>query len=376
MPILLAAAAAVWIAHPSGATAASSSMSFHEARIRRNPMSQLIRSLSTHSRSVLLAHYGAKADVVASWDNGCFTGISVTAIGGVTSERFDIGLPGILVAAAKQLPPRRGALQVASATVGSVARKGAFIIKHTVAQGETLSAIAAKYSVSVNTIMWSNNLSNANKLKIGQALTFPSLSGIVHKVKNGESIWTIAKRYGVSRDEIVKANALEQPDKLALGQLVVVPGAKPVVSSSAPVQVASRGATTAREQSGATGVSASFVWPTSGRISSKYGSRWGRTHNGIDLAVQVGTTVKASSSGKVTFSGTQSGYGKLIVLDHGNGVTTRYAHNSKLLVGVGDRVDAGDRIALSGNTGRSTGPHLHFEIRFNGRSVNPLKYLD
>ena len=90
----------------------------------------------------------------------------------------------------------------------------------------------------------------------------------------------------------------------------------------------------------------------------------------------VGTSVRAAASGKVTFSGTQSGYGKIIIIDHGNGVSTRYAHNSKLLVGVGDRVDAGDRIALSGNTGKSTGPHLHFEIRMNGRSVNPLNYLD
>jgi murein DD-endopeptidase MepM/ murein hydrolase activator NlpD len=378
MPILLAAAAASWIAFSgcAHATAAPSSMSFHEARIRKNPAAKLVSSLSMHSRSALLAHYGAKADVTASWDKGCFTGISVTAIGKVTADRLTTGPSGILLAAAQQLLPKRSALQLAKGPAGTTVPQGAYIIKHTVAQGESLSTIAAKYSVSVNTIAWSNSIANVNKLKVGQVLEFPSVSGVVHKVKSGETIWTIAKRYGVSRDEIVKANALTEPDKLALNQALVVPGGKPIVSNSAPVQLASRGATTAREQAAASGSSTAFRWPLTGRISSKYGSRWGSTHHGIDIAVPVGTSVRAAASGKVTFSGTQSGYGKIIIIDHGNGVSTRYAHNSKLLVGVGDRIDAGDRIALSGNTGKSTGPHLHFEIRMNGRSVNPLNYLD
>lgn len=378
MPILLAAAAAAWVAlsGSAGAAAAPSSMSFHEAMISKNPAAKLVSSLSMHSRSALLVHYGAKASVASSWDKGCFTGISVTAVGKVTSERLSKGPSGTLIAAAQQLLPRRSALQLAAASADSRASQGAYIIKHTVAQGESLSTIAAKYSVSVNTIAWSNNIANVNKLKVGQVLEFPSVSGVVHKVKSGETIWTIAKRYGVSRDEIVKANALTQPDKLALNQSLVVPGGKPIVSKSAPVQLASRGTTTARELNDAASSSSSFRWPLTGRISSKYGTRWGTTHHGIDIAVPVGTSVRASASGKVIFSGTQSGYGKIVILDHGNGVTTRYGHNSKLLVSVGDRVDAGDRIALSGNTGRSTGPHLHFEIRFNGRSVNPLNYLD
>ena len=111
------------------------------------------------------------------------------------------------------------------------------------------------------------------------------------------------------------------------------------------------------------------------RAGSAHTAQVGQDAPRIDLAVPIGTTVRAAAAGKVIFSGTQSGYGRLVIIDHGNGITTRYGHNSKLLVSVGQWVEAGERIALSGNTGNSTGPHLHFEIRINGSSVDPLKYL-
>ena len=121
----------------------------------------------------------------------------------------------------------------------------------------------------------------------------------------------------------------------------------------------------------------SFRYPVaSPRISSRYGRRWGRLHGGIDFAVPVGTNIYASAPGTVTYSGWNSGgYGYLVIISHGNGVQTYYGHNSSLTCSVGQTVSAGDVIAKSGNTGRSTGPHCHFEIRVNGVTYNPEIYL-
>lgn len=124
-----------------------------------------------------------------------------------------------------------------------------------------------------------------------------------------------------------------------------------------------------------------YIWPCYGTISSYFGSRSSPTagastnHKGIDIAVSTGTSVMATSGGTVTVAGWQSGYGYVVYIDHGNGVVSRYGHLSKILVSVGDTVSQGEVIARSGNTGNSTGPHLHFEIRVNGTAVNPLNYL-
>jgi murein DD-endopeptidase MepM/ murein hydrolase activator NlpD len=112
-----------------------------------------------------------------------------------------------------------------------------------------------------------------------------------------------------------------------------------------------------------------------GILTSRFGMRWGSHHNGIDAGVPVGTPVYAYMSGTVTFSGWKSGYGFLVILDHGNGYETYYAHNSKLLVKIGDKVSKRQQIAFSGNTGRSTGPHVHFEVHKNGKPINPLTFL-
>ena len=120
------------------------------------------------------------------------------------------------------------------------------------------------------------------------------------------------------------------------------------------------------------------VVPVKGRISSRYGSNSSvrdHTHKGVDIAATTGTAIKATASGTISFSGTNGGYGKLVIINHGNGVETYYGHCSKLYKSVGTKVNAGDVIAAVGSTGNSTGPHLHFEIRVNGKYVNPQKYL-
>ena len=120
-----------------------------------------------------------------------------------------------------------------------------------------------------------------------------------------------------------------------------------------------------------------FIKPTTGAISSRYGSRWGRTHKGLDIAASTGTPIKAAASGTVTAAGwNNGGYGNLIVISHGNGVQTYYGHCSSISVKEGQKVSAGDVIGKVGSTGRSTGPHLHFEIRVNGTAYNPLNYVN
>jgi murein DD-endopeptidase MepM/ murein hydrolase activator NlpD len=120
---------------------------------------------------------------------------------------------------------------------------------------------------------------------------------------------------------------------------------------------------------------AGLVWPVSGPVTSGFGPRWGRMHEGIDIAVPEGTPVVAAAAGVVIHAGWLGGYGNLVVVDHGGGLSTAYAHNSSFAVSVGDSVSQGEVIAYSGNTGNSSGPHVHFEVRVNGSAVDPLGYL-
>jgi len=132
-------------------------------------------------------------------------------------------------------------------------------------------------------------------------------------------------------------------------------------------------------QAGSTGSgtpsAAGFIWPVDGPVVSGFGVRWGRMHEGIDIAATIGTPIRAAASGTVIHAGWLGGYGNLVVVDHGDGLATAYAHASAILVGVGQQVSQGDTLSLVGSTGNSTGPHLHFEVRVNGSAVDPLLYL-
>ena len=355
--------------------AAGAILTFTEKSIQATSAFKLLKELCSHSHTVLLARFGADSEVVADWNEGLLAkGLPRSGSNLLTLAAGPDGLLDAVRALGDQcIPARKAVGGVVSERNGYTSSNGIRMIEHKVAKGESLSVIAERYSVSVDTIMWSNSLPNPNKLKIGQTLKFPSISGVVHLVTRGESIWTIAKKYGVSRDEIVRANQLDEPDKLKLKQALVIPGAKPLPVRNAPIAVASRGAAGSRSSASSSGDA--LAWPLSGRISSGFGLRWGRMHNGVDIAVPIGTPVKAAADGCVIFAGWSPGYGRLVILDHGAGIHTYYGHNSSFAVKKGDAVAAGDRIALSGNSGVSTGPHLHFEIRVNGRARNPLDYL-
>ena len=135
------------------------------------------------------------------------------------------------------------------------------------------------------------------------------------------------------------------------------------------------GVTPVLEPNDQTPSSAGFVWPVNGTISSLFGPRGGRMHEGIDIAADTGTSIRAAAAGIVTFAGTSSGYGQLTIIDHPNGMQTAYAHQSAIGVTVGQAVARGQEIGKVGSTGRSTGPHLHFEIRANGAAVDPVPSL-
>jgi len=241
------------------------------------------------------------------------------------------------------------------------AREKPTVLVHTVRAGETLWDIAKAYGITVEQIASANNIVNTNKISVGQKLNILTVKGVLHEVAYGETLSEIAQRYGVPLAEIISVNKITDPSKIQTGTQIVIPGAtqllkKDVLVINGQLQKA-------------------FSWPAKARISSNFGQRWGRMHYGIDIAVVTGTPVKAAADGVVTFAGTNGGYGILVTIDHGNGVETRYAHNSRVAVKVGQQVKRGDIIAYSGNTGNSTGPHLHFEIRYKGTAVDPLPYL-
>ncbi len=164
-----------------------------------------------------------------------------------------------------------------------------------------------------------------------------------------------------------RASFLAEADGLAAQSAALAQRIAAAQTASSPVSPASPPA------SGPS--SGQLSWPVVGPVTSGFGSRWGRVHEGIDIAVGSGTPVRAAAAGTVVYAGWISGYGNIVVIDHGNGISTAYAHNSSLLVGQGATVAGGAVISLSGNTGHSTGPHVHFEVRVNGSPVDPLAYL-
>lgn len=239
------------------------------------------------------------------------------------------------------------------------------VIIHVVQPNETLSDIARKYGIKMDTIIAANAIHDPNRIRVGDELRILTQDGVLHRIQPGESLWEISRRYNVSIEEIAAINRIPEPSRITAGTEIFLPGAEAARAQQYREAVVDASGRLIRN----------FSWPVQGPISSPFGPRWGRMHQGLDIAVVTGTPVRAAASGRVTFSGDNGGYGLLVIIDHGNGVETRYAHNSQLLVKVGDRVQRGQVIARSGNTGNSTGPHVHFEIRQYGQAVDPLLYL-
>jgi murein DD-endopeptidase MepM/ murein hydrolase activator NlpD len=251
------------------------------------------------------------------------------------------------------------------------------IIAYTVKSGDTLDSIASTYNLKAKSIAESNSITTDSVLKEEQVLEFPSIDGVIYKIKSGETLWDLAMLNKVDFNKIVEINKLEAPEKLKLDQKIIMPGidtVKPIPVKTTNKLVASN---TTLSRGGSVPTSTNIIGslPVSGKITSLFGPRWGRQHEGIDISAPVGTNVYASMNGTVSFSGWDGGYGYLVIIDHSNGLKSYYGHNSKLLVNIGQTVSKGDHIAEVGNTGNSTGPHCHFEIRKNGAPVNPYNYV-
>lgn len=241
------------------------------------------------------------------------------------------------------------------------------IYSYTIQAGDTLWDIAQEHGVSVVTIMGANSDVSPSRLQVGMDIRIISVDGVIHRIKSGDTVSGLADEYGVELLTIIEANGLDSPELLVAGRDIIIPGARPDIVHN--VTVASGGRKYSASMTG------EYLWPVHGPITSHYGWRWGRMHNGIDIGAPHGRTVVATRAGRVTMSGWNGGYGYTVVINHGDGVTSLYAHASKLLVGYGQWVEAGQAIARVGSTGHSTGPHLHFELRIDGGSINPLDVL-
>ncbi len=251
-------------------------------------------------------------------------------------------------------------------------------IYYTIRPGDSISTIAAKRNLTVEEVMDANNL-RSDFIKAGQELVLPivntksdttsvksdSVSNsnenktITYEVQRGDALSTIARIYGTEVNTIKRNNNISG-DRIYIGQKLIIED-----TDSGPFRLEKD----------------AFIWPVRGRISSGFGWRTHPIkktrlfHNGIDIAVAAGTKIKAAAAGKVSYSGWMNGFGYTVIIDHGIGVETLYGHNSRILVRKGSYVHKGQDIALSGNTGLSTGPHLHFGVLKNEKPLNPRNYL-
>ena len=223
------------------------------------------------------------------------------------------------------------------------------VIDYVVLSGDTVDSVAKQFDISVNTLLWANNLTKNSSLKEGQSLVILPVSGVSHIVKNGDTIGQISKTYKANVDDIVAFNNLANEGDIFIGDNLIIPDgvmpAKPLPAVNIQVPLADN----------------FFIFPAEGYISQRL-----HYYNAIDLANKCGTSIYASASGVVQRAVSNgkwnNGMGNYITILHSNGTVTYYGHLSSLFVKSGDRVDTGDRIGLMGRTGQATGCHIHFEV--------------
>ncbi len=216
-------------------------------------------------------------------------------------------------------------------------------------------------------------------LGVGLACSSGRSTGFYHKVQRGENLYRIGLRYGVPTAVIIKANRIGDVRDVRVGTKLWIPrGAMAVRPASSRQAARPSRASEARRLArlDARRVSnLSFAWPVRGKITSRFGRRGGRPHEGLDLAAKRGTAIRAAEAGRVIHSGRLSDYGRVVIVKHAGHYRSVYAHASKTLVKKGQFVEKGQKIALVGTTGRATGPHLHFEIRRRASPRDPMLYL-
>lgn len=237
--------------------------------------------------------------------------------------------------------------------------KSGFTI-HYLKKDETLYRLSQNYYVSVTSIVKINQIANPHSILVGEKLYIPSVdyrSGRLrrYKVKSGDSLQELLSRFDLELWQFKRLNPDPLKHSLKKGTILYLPK-KEINRLSRPSSTIS------------------IIRPVWGRITSRFGRRWGRMHHGIDLAAPIGTPIRAAAAGKIAFTGWNGGYGWFIKLKHG-AFNTNYGHLSIILVNNGGYVQKGDLIGLVGATGRAYGSHLHFELEVEGKKVDPLPYL-
>ena len=249
--------------------------------------------------------------------------------------------------------------------------KNQSISVYVVQPGDTLSEIARMFGVTTNTIKWANDIPPSGTIRVGQTLTILPVTGVKYTIKKGDTLASVAKQFDADADEIANYNNIEA---LAVGAEIIIPNGEIAVAAPAPK-------TNTAKSGGASGVLEPARYSTSVEYSGYYinplpsGRRTQGVHgyNGVDLGAPVGAPILAAASGEVIVAregGYNGGYGSYVVIKHDNGTQTLYAHQSNVIVGVGQTVSKGEVIGYVGQTGKATGPHVHFEIR--GGPRNPF----
>lgn len=256
--------------------------------------------------------------------------------------------------------------------------KTVHVTAYVVQNGDTLWSIANRFNLDLDTIIGSNKLSNVNMLKLGITLRIPNQDGIFVSANKSDTVSKLADKYGSTKESVIIANSLGKNPVLKVGQEIFLPGAKVVAVIESGSRRSRMRVTTNKFTESS---SRRFRWPVIGKISSTFG--WRRSpfgkrrvfHSGLDIRAPRGRGISAAGSGVVVHSGWMGGYGKTIVIAHSGGISTLYGHCSSLIARRGERVNTGEIIARVGSTGRSTGNHLHFEVRRGGTPIHPLKVL-
>jgi len=239
-------------------------------------------------------------------------------------------------------------------------------LTHTVDDGESVADVATLLGVTVSNLRASNRLFGGEQLQPGQVL-YASDEGIVHIIQQGQTLTDISRSYAIPVETLSEANDLTDRSMIFAGDRLLIPGA--TTSFWNNVVVLSRG------------IPSQFIWPLEGEVVSQYGPRIhpvlgnAENHDGIDIDVPEGTTVRAAAGGDVFFYGEEPGYGNLLIIEHAGGFYSLYGHLADSFVFTGQYVEMGQAVAQSGNTGISSGPHLHFELRNREYPIDPERYL-
>ncbi|MDD5263329.1 MAG: M23 family metallopeptidase [Candidatus Bipolaricaulis sp.] len=336
--------------------------------LSENPSDQAAAALATPASTSV----DAAVDQILSPSG---TSSAKPATGTAASTTAAPAKPAASTASAPAAKPASSAPAAAPSTSDSKATKpastnppatGSSVVSHTVKKGDTVSGVATALGVSAALLRASNRLYESQPLEVGQVL-YASRAGVIHTIKSGQTLTDISLTYSVPVGKLTAANGLTTGSTIYAGSRIVIPGATSALWDT--VSGLSKG------------VRSDYIWPLGGKVVSGFGWRVHEVlkqkqhHDGIDIDVPEGTVVRASAPGRVYFYGEQPGYGNVLIIEHASKGYSLYGHLSSSLVYVGQYVEAGQRVALSGNTGVSSGPHLHFELRNGEFPVDPMRYL-